>query len=176
MRGRPIKTVYWDACTFLGLINQEAGKHSDCRAVCADVERGEIQIVTSFLTFTEVFKVKCEGAAKPLSQEGEDTVAAFFSSEKITPRVVDRQIAEAARQLMRRHPECKKPNDAIHLATALRMNVEEMHTYDGSDLLGLDKKIARSDGEMLVICRPYVAQPDLLQEVENGQQQPDQPI
>ena len=138
-----------------------------------DVERGEIQIITSFFTFAEVFKAKCEQAAKPLSQEGEDQIASFFSSERITPRVVDRQIAEASRQLMRRHPECKKPTDAIHLATALRMNVDEMHTYDGSDLLLLDNKVARSDGEMLKICRPYVTQPDLLQEIDNEKASPD---
>lgn len=112
--------------------------------------------------------MKCEQPGKPLQKDGEDLIASFFSSEKIIPRVLDRQIAESARQLMRRHPECKKPADAVHLATALRMNVDELHTYDGSDLLLLDKLVARSDGEMLRICRPYVPQPDLLQELDNA--------
>jgi predicted nucleic acid-binding protein len=111
------------------------------------VERGETQILTSFFTFAEVFKAKCEGKAKPLDEDGEDAVAAFFASDRILPVVVDRRTAELARRLMRRHPECKKPSDAIHLATAILMNVEEMHTYDGSDLLVLNKKVARQDGE-----------------------------
>lgn len=62
---------------------------------------------------------------------------------------------------MRRHDACKKPSDAVHLATALLMDVDEMHTYDGSDLLGLDGKVARQDGEMLSICRPYIEEPEL---------------
>ena len=65
---------------------------------------------------------------------------------------------------MRRHSECKKPSDAIHLATAILMNVDEMHSYDGSDLLGLNEKVARQDGEMLVICTPNVPEPEFLLE------------
>ena len=41
---------------------------------------------------------------------------------------------------MRKHAACKKPSDAVHLASALLMNVDEMHTYDGSDLLILNEK------------------------------------
>lgn len=62
---------------------------------------------------------------------------------------------------MRRHTECKKPTDAVHLATAILVNADEMHTYDASDLLGLSGKVARQDGEMLTICIPYVEQPEL---------------
>ena len=156
-----IRRVYWDACTFLGLINSEAGKHADCLAVWAEVQKGETQILTSFFTFAEVFKAKCEGQAKPLDEAGDDLVAKFFASENILPITVDRRTGELARRLMRRHSQCGKPSDAIHLATAILMNVEEMHTYDGSDLLKLNKLVARQDGEMLVICPPYVAEPEL---------------
>jgi predicted nucleic acid-binding protein len=159
--GASIRRLYWDSCTFLGLINTEAEKHAACRAVWSELERGETQILTSFFTFAEVFKAKCEGKAKPLDDNGEDAVAGFFQNERILPVVVDRRTAELARRLMRRHPECKKPSDALHLATAILMNVEEMHTYDGSDLLILNGKIAKQDGEILVICEPYVKQPDL---------------
>lgn len=156
-----IRRVYWDACTFLGLINSEAGKHSDCKAVWVEAEQGLTQILTSFFTFAEVFKAKCEGTAKPLDEAKEDDVAAFLGSEHILPAPVDRRTAELARRLMRRHPECKKPSDAVHLATAILLNVDEMHTYDGSDLLLLNEKVARGDGEMLKICTPYVTEPEL---------------
>lgn len=74
-----------------------------------------------------------------------------------------------ARRLMRRHPECKKPTDAVHLATAILVNVDEMHTYDASDLLGLSGKIARQDGVMLTICTPVVDEPEFdLSGGENG--------
>ena len=72
-----IRKLYWDSCAFLGLINEEAGKHADCKAVWAEAERGETQIITSFFTFAEVFKAKCEGKAKPLAEAEEDSIAAF---------------------------------------------------------------------------------------------------
>lgn len=156
-----IRRVYWDSCAFLGLINSEAEKHKDCIAVWGEVEKGETQILTSFFSFVEVFKAKCEGPAKPLDEEAEDKIAAFFASERILGVPLDRRTGELARRLMRRHTECKKATDAVHLATAILMNVDEMHTYDGSDLLKLNKLVARQDGEMLVICTPYVAEPEL---------------
>jgi predicted nucleic acid-binding protein len=162
-----IRRVYWDSCAFLGLINTEAGKHKDCVAVWVEVEKGETQILTSFFSFVEVFKAKCEGPAKPLNEDAEDRIAAFFASERILPVTLDRRTSELARRLMRRHPECKKPTDAVHLATAMLMNVDEMHTYDGSDLLKLNKLVARQDGEMLVICTPYVAEPELFAGTKN---------
>jgi hypothetical protein len=78
--------------------------------------------------------------------------------------VVDEQIGVLARRLMRQHPECKKPTDAVHLATALILNVDEMHTYDGSDLLMLDGKVNRLDGQLLVIRRPAPVAPPAPQE------------
>lgn len=116
---------------------------------------------TSFFTQAEVFKAKCEGAAKPLDENEEDKIAVFFESDQIIGVPVDRRTAVLARKLMRRHPECKKPTDAVHLATAILTNVDEMHTYDASDLLGLSGKVARQDGEMLIICTPAIDEPEL---------------
>ena len=163
-----IRRLYWDACAFLGLLNAEAEKHADCRAVWMEAEKGETQIITSFFSFAEVFKAKCEGKAKPLDDDGEDKVAAFLAAEHILSVTLDRRTGELARRLMRRHPECKKPSDAVHLATAILMNVDEMHTYDGSDLLKLSKLVAKQDGEMLTICTPYVAEPELFAGEEDG--------
>lgn len=65
-------------------------------------------------------------------------------------------IAVAARKLLRAHPACKKPSDGIHLASALSLNVNEMHTYDGSDLLGLSGKVQSENGNLLHICLPAI--------------------
>ncbi len=153
--------MYWDSCTFLGLINTEAEKHRDSKGVWDLAIQGEVEIYTSFFTLAEVFKAKCEGTAKPLEENEEDKIAAFFASDVIIGVPVDRRTAELARKLMRKHPCCKKPTDAVHLATAIFMNVDEMHTYDASDLLSLSGKVARQDGEMLVICSPVVQEPEL---------------
>lgn len=137
---------------FLGLINKEADKHPNCLAVWKEAERGETIIYTSFFTWAEVFKAKCEGKAKPLSEERDKEIEAVLNQGFIEAVVVDETIGVSARRLMRRFSECKKPSDAIHLATALRLGVDEMHTYDGSDLLLLDGKIMGSDGRYLRIC------------------------
>jgi len=55
---------------------------------------------------------------------------------------------------MRAYPECKKPSDGIHLATAMALSVDEMHTFDRSDLLKLNGKVLRADGKPLTICVP----------------------
>jgi hypothetical protein len=85
--------------------------------------------------------------------------------------LVDEAIGIAARRLMRRYQECKKPSDSIHLATALRLSVDEMHTYDGSDLIALDGQISCTDGRYLTICkvRPIPPPPaPLLAALEKG--------
>lgn len=151
------RRAYWDACAFLGLLNKEVDKHSDCLAVWKEAEARKTVIYTSFFTWAEVFKAKCEGKAKPLAEEGDKAVEGLLSQPFIEAVVVDETIGTSARRLMRRHPECKKPTDAVHLATALRLGVDEMHTYDGSDLLSLDGKIMGSDGRYLTIC---VARPE----------------
>ena len=38
-----------------------------------------------------------------------------------------------------------------------RLNVDEMHTFNGSDLLGLDGKVMKADGKPLKICPPKPA-------------------
>lgn len=144
--------MYWDACAFLGLINNEVGRHPNCLAVWREAENGETIIHTSFFTWAEVFKARCEGDAKPLAEEKDKDIEAVLSQPFIEPVVVDEAIGIAARRLMRRHAECKKPTDGIHLATALRLSVDEMHTFDGSDLLALDGKLMCADGRYLKIC------------------------
>ncbi|MCR4268753.1 PIN domain-containing protein [Nitratireductor sp. ZSWI3] len=111
-------------------------------------------IYTSFFTFAEVFKAKCEGPSKPLSEDEDKRIEALLRQKWIRPILVDERIGVLSRRLMRAHTECKKPSDGVHLATALVLNVDEMNTYDGADLLGLDGKINKSDGKPLKICRP----------------------
>ncbi len=156
MRGSLARRVYWDSCTFLGLINSEAGKHANCLAVWRQAKSGDAVIYTSFFTYAEVFKAKCEGKAKPLAEEGDKQIERLLGQGFIVGVLVDEQIGISGRRLMRHHAECKKPSDGIHLATALRLNVDEMHTYDGSDLLTLNGKVLRADGQPLKICTPYV--------------------
>jgi predicted nucleic acid-binding protein len=153
----PPRRVYWDSCTFLGLIKEEPERVSDCLVVWRECEENRTLIVTSFFTFTEVIKVKCGAPAQAISDEDDQRIEQMLRQAWIQPAVLDRAIAIAARRAMRQYPQCKKPSDAIHLATACALNVEEMHTFDGSDLLNLDGKVMRADRQLLTICKPRKA-------------------
>jgi hypothetical protein len=54
----------------------------------------------------------------------------------------------------RKFPEIRKPQDAIHAATAALHSLDALHTFDGSDLLGLNGQIPMANGQSLTICRP----------------------
>lgn len=154
-----VKRVYWDSCTFLGLINQEPGKLNDSAAVWKEAEAGNVLIYTSFFTFAEVFKAKCETGVKPLTEDGDKKIEQLLRQSWVRPIVVDERISVSARRLMRLHQQCKKPSDGVHLATALALNVDEMHTWDGNDLLVLTGKVNRADGKPLMICKPSPTPP-----------------
>ena len=169
------RLVYWDACTFLGLINEELGKHEDCMDVWREAENGETIILTSFFTFAEVYKAKCEGKARPLDEEGDRRIEAVLQQSFVRGALVDEGIGISARRLMRKFEDCKKPSDAIHLATALRLTVDEMHTFDGSDMLRLNGQVSKVNGKPLTICTPAKAPgpppapAPLLNGIENGE-------
>ena len=167
------RRIYWDSCCFLGLINSEANKHASCEAVWKEVVAGRTELHTSMLTRVEVFKAKCEGPAKPLSDELDGRVEGFMAQQLVNYAVLDERTAIFAKTLMRGHPTCKKPTDAIHLATAFYLNVDVMHTYDGSDLIGLSGKLRLQNGGPLIIAEAAPIPPPSapLLEWENKQQQ-----
>lgn len=152
--------MYWDSCCFLGLLNQEPGKVNDCTAVWKEAGSGRTIIYTSFFTFTEVIKAKCGPIVSSLPESDDEKIKQLLQQSWIRPLVLDERIAFAARILMRTHRECRKPTDGIHLASAISMNLDEMHTYDKSDLLKLDGKVLRLDGKPQKICTPNPLPPD----------------
>ena len=64
-----------------------------CRSVWQEAENGGALMYTSFFGFTEVFKAKCEGTAKPLSDEDDEKIEALLGQKWIHPIVVDETIA-----------------------------------------------------------------------------------
>jgi len=77
----------------------------------------------------------------------------------VTPLLLDGRTVTLARTLLRRHKECKKPNDGVHLASAILANVDGFHTFDRSDLLKISTTVNRSDGFPLKICLPTMSPP-----------------
>jgi predicted nucleic acid-binding protein len=122
--------------------------------VIEQAQKGGVEIWTSTFTMAEVWKRKCDSANVGLEAPDDTAFEDYVEQAFVTRVAVDFEVGTAARRLLRKYPEIGKPQDAIHLATALLENVDELHTFDNADLLGLDGKLLRQDGEKLKICPP----------------------
>ena len=128
---------YVESSVFISWIRGEKGVVTrdgivDCASIAEtvlkDAESGEYQVVTSHLTIAEVFKKK--GATK-LTDTENGAILKYFEQPFIVFVEVDRGIAEEANRLCRRFIDQKlSPNDAIHLASALRAGCDVLLTWD----------------------------------------------
>jgi predicted nucleic acid-binding protein len=132
------QTVYWDAAVFHALFGKEAGRVEICEKVEQAARAGSIHIYTSTATFVECVWLK--GVPNRLDSSHEAEISKYFQNSFIRPVLCDRLIAERARALIWKFYPGLKPKDAIHLASALFIGVDVLHTYD-SDLLKLSGKI-----------------------------------
>ncbi len=128
---------YWDSSVFLAWLLPEPERKADCRAVLRAAEKGDVEIVTSAVTLTEVVKLK---GRLTLSRQAQDKIERFFMHKYIIVREVDRFIGEMARRLIWDH-EWLQPKDSIHVATALRWKIPTLDTFDDTDLVPLDGKL-----------------------------------
>ena len=150
-----LRRVYWDACVWLGLINGEASKKRAVEYVYNSARAGTHEIWTSTMSYVEVFRIKGEEAnPKPYAATGLDKIEAMFEQEFIKLVPIDVEVAKLARRLLREHDKLKKRPDAIHLASAIRWSIDQLHTYDGNDLLHLDGKLKTKAGTVLRITPP----------------------
>jgi predicted nucleic acid-binding protein len=144
---------YWDSSVFLAWLLPEPEREDMCRSVLRAAEEGELGIVTSALTLTEVIKLR----GKPeLKREHERRIADFFQNEYIILRNVDRFIALAAQRLVWEHNLA--PKDSIHVATAIRWKVPVLDTFDDG-LIALSGKLAFDESNpsspLLQITAPH---------------------
>lgn len=154
------KRCYWDACVFLSYINKYPDRIADLDALLAEAAKpnGELEIVTSVVSIVEVAFGIQEQTKKALDTTTEARIDQLWTASEVV-RLVEfhEAIAREARGLMRLglpNGWRLKPNDAIHLATAKRVQVAEFHTY-GTDL----DRYAELVG--FKICQPYITQGQL---------------
>jgi predicted nucleic acid-binding protein len=124
-----------------------------CKAIVhqAQTKPQLVEIATSAVSLVEVCKhPKSKSAKTP-------DIAAYFEHDYILLVNLDRLSGEKARDLMQAGYSGLKPLDAIHLASAIIANAEELHTFDG-DLLRLSGMIDKSDGTKLKIVKPDTSQ------------------
>jgi predicted nucleic acid-binding protein len=148
------RKVYWDSCAWIGLINEEPDKIDACRHVIDLAQNGDLEIWTSTYTLAEVFKKKCETVWTGLPEDKDLIFEDFLNQDFVIYAQVDVDVGKMARRLLRRHPELKKPPDAVHLATAIIHGCDEFHTTDAENILPLNGRVFRLDRSLLLICPP----------------------
>jgi predicted nucleic acid-binding protein len=162
-------TVYWDSCIWIALINQEQGRFRQIQGVLDRARAGKVQIVTSTFTLAEVVKRRCGDQSFAMPEGDDDLFAELLKQDYVVLAAVDWDIGTRARALFREFNDrgLKKPQDAVHLATAVVENVDELHTFDGDDLLKLSGLVMRADGIRLNICHPPEPEPKEINLFEN---------
>lgn len=147
-----MNAVYWDSVCFLGWLQDEIDKVDLCRQVLDECDAGKAMVVTSALTLAEVLAMRGKPRVPVTDLE---KVEAFFRRSYIDVHSVTRRTAEDARKLVWANKIA--PKDAIHVATALNLGLEEFHTFDG----GLIDQSGLHGEPPLIIRKPSVAQPKL---------------
>ena len=123
--------AYWDSSVWIALIKGEIVKGFDrCsvpRMILEDAQDGKVTIFISRLTIVEVHKKR--NYASLTKQEDERVQADFFKHEYIKKIDVDNWVAHHAREIAWEYS--LSPNDAIHVASAIKVNAEVLHHWDG---------------------------------------------
>lgn len=153
---------YWDACCFLGWLKAEEKQADACRGVIQLATKGELVLVTSAITLTEVIKLKRRAH---IPKADAKLVRNFFKNDFIRLRSVDREIAELAQDLIWRH-KFLHPKDSIHVATAIRHRLKVFDTFD-QNLMKLSGKLGNPP---IIINEPDIAyQADLFVDTDKDQ-------
>lgn len=166
---------YWDACIWITLISDRRSERGQaCEYILEQAKAGGCEIWTSSFCLAEVVKRKCDGETARLAEENDIGFEDLIEQEFVHKVSVDVDVGKVARRLLRRFPGIGKPQDAIHVATCLLNNVDELHTYDRDDLLGLSGKLDRLDKRKLTICpppdRPENPEPGMFDDEEVSQE------
>lgn len=127
------RSVCWDSCAFVSFIEETEGRVESLRAVMEEAITREVELFTSAISITEVAFVAAERSGG-LDKDTERKIDQLWHPDSPVQVVEYTQlVAIGARQLLRQKLELDialKPMDAIHIATALRAQVDELHTYD----------------------------------------------
>lgn len=129
------RRVYWDSNVVLSYLNGHPGRLPTIEELFKQARADEIELLTSSVSRVEIAFIQNEKDSGELDQAAEEAIDAFWApgSPIKTVEFYD-LIGEDAKRLIRKGIEQGwgnlKPMDAIHVATAQRMKVSEMHSYD----------------------------------------------
>lgn len=130
------RTIYWDSNCWLSLINAVPERVHILKSLLSDSKNalGDISLVTSAIAKVEVAFAQSEYQGNQIDRDVEAAIDALWADRPaVTLIEFHDRIALEARELIRSGLHRKwrlKPMDAIHLATAKWLDVDEFHTYD----------------------------------------------
>ncbi|MCH8916820.1 MAG: PIN domain-containing protein [Proteobacteria bacterium] len=168
-------TVYVDSCVLIAWLqneNRKPGEMEGVSGLVAGVDAGEIILVTSALTKTEI--LECT-----LTVEAIEMFERFTHRRSVQIKDVTSRISTLAGEIRSYYQSLKDSNktnlptlstpDAIHIATAIYWECEQFFTFDEIDehgtsrpkraLIPLSGMVAEK--YPLDICKPTVRQPGL---------------
>lgn len=158
---RPVR-IYWDSCAWIAYISQEKSvplkngrsenRFSMCLEILEAAKEGKYEIVTSAFTLAEVCKLET------IRDSPADNLPYFLDRSYILVLPVDKSVGVRAQKLQTSGLVNLKPPDAIHLASAQRAGVSELHTFDDK-MLKLTDQVIGSDSQPLKICKPGEGKP-----------------
>lgn len=155
--------VYWDACVFLSVVNRIPERLPDLEAMMDAASKGDLRIYTSTLSKVEVAFAAGEQTKGTLDPAVEAQIDELWGTGSPVKMVEFHDVlASDARQLIRDAlPKgwSLRPADAIHLATAARHRVSEVHTYDTpllkyKDLIGIPILHPKAQAPMMSLQAP----------------------
>ena len=130
------RRIYWDSCVWLRYINETPEDKGVLDILLRDsaMRTGDIALITSTIALTEVAYGAAEQNHQALDADVEQKIDSLWADQRAVTLVeFYPAIALQARGLIRISIErgwSLRPFDAIHLATAQRLEVTEFHTYD----------------------------------------------
>lgn len=165
MSGTRPKVFYWDTCVYIAYLKGEQSHGEPHVSSLAQMAKDNFEqknrIVTSVITLTEVLSSK-------LTPDEEEAFLKTFKRVNHVLYDVDYGIATKARKFrdaFLKHPSGKTLSspDAIHAATAIILQADEMNTFDDGQkdkkYLGLLELSKHAGVENLLICKPYLPPP-----------------
>ena len=84
-----------------------------------EAKGGNVELWTSNFTLAEVYKRSCDGEQKSLLPQQDQTFEEYILQDFVQRVQVDYDVGVLARRLLRAYPIIQKPQDGIHVATAL---------------------------------------------------------
>jgi len=129
------RKIYWDSNCWLYLISADPGKLPILEVLLSDSKNklGDVELVTSVISKVEVAFAQSEYQGGQPDRTVEDAIDALWADTAVTLIELHDQITLEARGLVRsglHQAWSLKPMDAIHLATAKWLAVDEFHTHD----------------------------------------------